>query len=80
MERVLTLTKNSYSDNSNSFRIFALFGSLYYSGTSEYQKPTRFVSLGDEELTKMCMNLSESSLAKDWEGEDDEYWASFLKD
>ena len=32
----------------------------------------------DKELTSAGILLSESSLAKDWENEDDNYWGSFL--
>jgi hypothetical protein len=33
----------------------------------------------DEELTLMCMHVSEQSLKDGWENEDDAYWESFLK-
>jgi hypothetical protein len=32
----------------------------------------------DEELTLMCMHVSEQSLKDGWENEDDAYWESFL--
>ncbi len=35
--------------------------------------------LTDRKLTMMCMKLSEKSLAKDWDNEDDEYWNNFIK-
>ncbi len=35
--------------------------------------------LTERELTIMCMKLSETSLAKDWDEEDDEYWNKFIK-
>lgn len=34
----------------------------------------------DKQLTKYGMAVSEKSLAKDWEKEDDFRWNSFLKD
>ena len=77
---MLTLANNTYTDNSGLFRMMAIYGGLYYSATSEFERPAKSVSLSEEELTNMCMSLSESSLAKEWENEDDEYWESFLKD
>ena len=35
--------------------------------------------LNDHELTLMGMKLSETSLAKDWEDEDDDYWNGLLE-
>ncbi len=35
--------------------------------------------LTERELTMMCMKLSEKSLTKDWDNEDDEYWNNFIK-
>jgi hypothetical protein len=36
--------------------------------------------MSDIVLTKVSMSLTESALAEDWEGEDDEYWESYLID
>lgn len=47
------------------------------SGTHDSVQPINFDSLKEDELTTFCMQLSENSLAKVWEEEDDEYWASF---
>lgn len=33
----------------------------------------------DTELTQLCMSISETSLAKEWENEDNERWEAFLK-
>lgn len=32
----------------------------------------------DENLTKICMNLSISSFAKEWDNEDDDYWNQYI--
>lgn len=37
-----------------------------------------FGSVKEDQLTQMCMLISEESLAKDWENEDDERWNQFL--
>lgn len=68
----------TYSENTTVFNsIFAIMG---YSGTFETVKPISLNSLKEEELTNFCMQLSEKSLSKVWEEEDDEYWASYLND
>jgi hypothetical protein len=68
----------TYSENPRVFNsIFAIMG---YSGTFEIVKPISLNSLKEDELTTFCMQLSEKSLSKVWEEEDDEYWASYLKD
>lgn len=51
-----------------------------YTGTHEIEQPVKTASLKDSELTNFCMQVSEKSLAKVWDSEDDEYWASYLKD
>ena len=37
----------------------------------------KFESLGEQELTKMAMAISEGSLKEDCENEDDSHWASY---
>jgi hypothetical protein len=68
----------TYSENTRIFN--SIFTMMSYSGTHEGIKPINLDSLKEEELTTFCMQLSEKSLAKVWEDEDDEYWASYLKD
>ncbi len=66
--------------NSETFRPFENSFSFYsYSATSEIIKPIREYFQKDD-LTNLCMEVSEKSLSKDWDEEDDEYWASYLKD
>ena len=40
------------------------------------QRKVDFGSLNEKGLTKMCMELSIPSLAKDWDNEDDAHWDS----
>ncbi len=53
--------------------------SVLYINISGYSK-LRFDSneLNEDSLTNMCMLLSEKSLAKDWENEDDARWDKLL--
>ena len=68
----------TYSENTRVFNsIFAMMG---YSGTFETVTPISLNSPKEDELTTFCMQLSQKSLSKVWEQEDDEYWASYLKD
>ncbi len=68
----------SYSENTRVFN--SLFAMMGYTGTFETIKPISVSSLKEDELTTFCMELSEKSLFKVWEQEEDEYWASYLND
>lgn len=46
--------------------------------TCEHKEEYSFVE--DDDLTSMCMSISEKSLSEDWDNEDDERWQRFLKD
>lgn len=67
----------TYSEKKNLLNSF--FEELNYTGTFEIIRPISINSLKDEEMTTFCMQISEVSLNKEWEQEDDEYWASYLK-
>ncbi len=74
-----TLLHYSYSESLN------LIGSLLtgwhnYNGTAEVLPEPFITPLKEKGLTNLCMQISEKSLAKVWENEDDEYWESYLKD
>ncbi|HLF47412.1 MAG TPA: hypothetical protein VI548_13370 [Chitinophagaceae bacterium] len=68
----------SYSESVTIFN--ALMPLRGYTGTHESVQPIAISSLKEDEFTKFCMQVSEKSLAKVWDNEDDEYWASYLKD
>lgn len=68
----------SYSESITIFNSLISIGS--YTGTHETVQAVSISSLKEEELTNFCMQVSEKSLAKVWDNEDDEYWASYLKD
>lgn len=62
-------------------RLIATSGTEYWINLSfKSLNPPIFESLNEEELTKMCMQVSNMSLLEDWENEDDTHWESFLKD
>lgn len=67
----------TYSEKENIFT--SVFEKLSYTGTFETNTPISFQSLKEDEMTPFCMQTSEKSLSKEWEQEDDEYWASYLK-
>lgn len=69
-----------YSYSESISMISSLFPNRGYTGTHEVEQPVNITSLRDNELTNLCMQVSEKSLAKVWDNEDDEYWASYLKD
>ena len=74
----MTIQKYSYSGKITFFEnIFSKWN--VYSGTAEVclPQPIESVPLNDIGLTNMAMQLSESSLAKKWENEEDDYWASY---
>jgi hypothetical protein len=68
----------SYSESVTIFN--SLISIRGYTGTHETVQAVSISSLKEEELTNFCMQVSEKSLAKVWDNEDDEYWASYLKD
>jgi hypothetical protein len=68
----------SYSESVTIFN--ALMPIRGYTGTQEVIHPVTISPLKENELTNFCMQVSEKSLAKVWDNEDDEYWASYLKD
>ncbi len=77
----MTILSYSYSEN------FQLIGNLLncwpnYNGTAEILPDTIDIVYKEEknDLTTLCMQVSEKSLEKVWEKEDDEYWKSYLKD
>lgn len=75
----MTLTKYSYSESASTLRA-VMYAVIGYSWTHETERPIRVTSLKESELTNFCMQISEKSLAKVWDNEDDEYWVSYLKD
>ncbi|MBN9351777.1 MAG: hypothetical protein J0H55_13940 [Chitinophagaceae bacterium] len=66
----------SYSEG-NTILIAGL--DRYTSTDIAYREKEYAVPDEDEELTRLCMEASESSLNEVWEDEDDAYWESFLK-
>ncbi|MDZ4808393.1 MAG: hypothetical protein SGI96_08980 [Bacteroidota bacterium] len=71
----------AYSYSESLSVISSLFHNRGYTGTHEIEQPiNNIASLKEGELTNFCMLISEKSLAKVWDNEDDEYWASYLKD
>lgn len=70
----------AYSYSESISMINSLYPNRGYSGTRETEQLVNIASLKDSELTNFCMQVSEKSLAKVWDNEDDEYWASYLKD
>lgn len=76
----MTLAYRTYSYSESISVINSLFLNRGYTGTHETEHPVNIASLKDSELTNFCMQVSEKSLAKVWDNEDDEYWASYLKD
>lgn len=68
----------SYSENVAMYNSFISLRD--YTGTHESFQPAALMSLKEDELTNFCMQVSEKSLASVWDNEDDEYWASYLKD
>ncbi len=77
----MTTLSYSYSEN------FQFLGNLLnrwpnYNGTAEISTDTIDIVYKEEknDLTTLCMQVSEKSLEKVWEKEDDEYWKSYLKD
>jgi hypothetical protein len=57
-----------------------IFTTMSYSGTHDTVHPISLDSLKEDELTSFCKQLSEKSLEKVWEEEDDQYWSSYLND
>jgi len=76
----MTTLAYSYSESIIGLGGIKILKGYGYTGTHENESPINISSLKEHELTNFCMKLSEPNLAEVWEHEDDEYWASFLKD
>lgn len=74
-------TYSSYSKNAilTGLALASHGANIDFIETFQYTKhePEAYECLKDNELTKMCMAVSERSLAEGWENEDDSHWASF---
>ncbi len=91
MEKEL-LNKSSFSRSSTALLIgsipvmAALYGFTepqFFVATKQFQYSTEVLpatQAEDAELTRLCMGISEKSLAKDWLNEEDERWNMFLID
>ena len=91
MEKEL-LSKSSFSRSSKALLIgsipvmAALYGVTqpqFFVATKRFQYSTEALlssHVEDMELTQLCMSISEKSLAKDWDNENDDRWNAFLND
>ena len=78
MEDVLILKKISQLPDSLKKEVFDFIDFLVSKNISKPVKKRPAKMISDPFLTQAAKTLAESALAEDWDGENDEYWASYI--